>query len=484
MEVVGKKASFIYLETIMGMSVGYFLWLFLSRLTTPDVIGISSTIISLATIFSVIVDLGVSRGSTLFLGKNFSEGRLEDAAIVVKSSLLLVFLAISICSLSIFVFRESVFPEIPIDLILVSILLMGSSAIYNLMRAFLIASLQTQRLPIVMLIGSVCKIILTIILILLGTGALGITIGYLSFYFLAAVLLFLTLTTMLTRVKPRSFTDCYNTCKSILHASVATWLPRVLAAIGTRLGTVVVFGFEGASQAAYYFIAFSIYSVIVAIADSLISASFPILSAMEDHRKRFVWRMMKVSLVITLPLCSAGILYSNEILGLFGSDYIQGSISLKIMLLSMLALIFSSSISTLVYTYGNYWQVLAIGLGSSMSRISCYFILVPYYGSTGAAISFAMGSIIGFAVSVLVARKIRMLIFWKELAIIFIIPTSLSFALGQFHVDYVIGIPIMLALPLTVFFVFRVLTKSDMLDSLKLLPNRIGRPLINVLNKL
>ena len=69
----------------------------------------------------------------------------------------------------------------------------------------------------------------------------------------------------------------------------------------------------------------------------------------------------------------------------FLTEYIQASVTLKIMLLSMLTITFSIAISTLVYSYGNYRQVLEIGLSSSISIIFCYMVVTPAYGITGAA---------------------------------------------------------------------------------------------------
>lgn len=466
------------------MSVGYILWLFLSKLTTPDVIGISSTVISLAAIFSAIVDLGASRGSTLFLGKSFSEGQTDDAKALVKASLLIVCSGILVCCLIILVFKGSIYPNVSFELILISILLLGFAAIYNLLRSFLIASLQTQLLPLIVIISSISKIALTIILILVGAGAIGITIGYLAAYISASFLLFFILVTTLKPLKQISTVNLYCAFKKILFAGVASWVPLVIAIIGARLGTVIVFGIEGASQAAFYFIAFSIYYAIAAIADSLSSVLFPILSAMSDKRKRLIWQTMKLSLIVTLPISSVTIAYSDEIMGIFGSEYVQGSMSLKILSLSILPFTFNIAIGILVYSYSNYRQVLAVGLSSSLSRIVCYFVFVPIYGNTGAAISFTLGAIIGFAVSAVVTKKIGMLIFWKELALIFIIPTGISFALVYLQLNYILGIPVILVLSFIMFRTFQVLSRSDVQESLTLLPDRIQGPLRHIINKL
>ena len=125
---------------------------------------------------------------------------------------------------------------------------------------------------------------------------------------------------------------------------------------------------------------------------------------------------MKLSLIVTLPISSVTIAYSDEIDG-----NIWFRVCSRINVIENLIFVYSSlyiqhcAIGILVYSYSNYRQVLAVGLSSSLSRIVCYFVFVPIYGNTGAAISFTLGVIIGFAVSAVVTKKIGMLIFWKEL---------------------------------------------------------------------
>jgi stage V sporulation protein B len=321
-------------------------------------------------------------------------------------------------------------------------------------------------------------------LVLLGKGAVGISLGYLVGFTSAAVLLSFILVTNLIPVKKESTIHLYHACRSILVASVPSWIPKVMGVVGAHLGTVLVFGTHGASEAGSYFIAFAIFYAIDAIKISLFSIAFPILSAMDDQRKRFVWRLIKMSLIVSVPISFSVMLYANEVLGLVGTDYIKGSLPLKIILLSTLPLTFLVGISTLVYSYGDYWRVFSISLGSNMSQVLLYFILVPLYGSVGAAIAFTLGSLIGFVVSIIIAKKIRMLILWKELALIFIIPAALAFTLNYFHVIYLVGIPVITFLSLVFLSTLRVLSRADVRESLGILPDSIGKPLISILDKL
>ena len=453
-------------------------------MTTPTVIGIASTVVSLSIIFSEIIDLAVPIGSTRFLGKSFSEGNAGDTQILIKGSLLIVCSSIIICSILILVFKQWLTPAFGLDLTVILILLIGISVIVNLLRNILIASLKTKSLPKIMVISSIIRIVLAIFLVLFGTGAAGITLGYFIGFASATVLLSFTLVTSLIPVKGYSTISLFQGCKSILVASLPSWIPRVLAVVGAHLGTVVVFGTHGANQAGSYFIAMAIFYAIDAIKNSLFSVAFPIVSAMDDERKRFVWRIIKMSLVVSLPISFTAIVYSSEILGLIGPNYVQASIPLKIILLSILPLTLLMGISTLVYSYGNYWQVFAMGLGLNVPRVLLYFTLVPSFGSTGAALAFTTGSLIGFIVSIIIARKIGMMILWKELGLIFVIPSSIAFTAGYFNLTYIIGIPIILSLSVLLMIASRVLSRSEVRESLEILPDRVGKPLIKILNKL
>jgi hypothetical protein len=75
------------------------------------------------------------------------------------------------------------------------------------------------------------------------------------------------------------------------------------------------------------------------------------------------------------------------------------------------------------------------------------------------------------------------MILWKELGLIFVIPSSIAFTLGYFNLTYIIGIPIILSLSVLLMIASRVLSRSEVRESLEILPDRVGKPLINILNK-
>lgn len=467
-----------------SMFSGYAFWFILSKMTTPDMIGTASTLVSLTTIFSVVATLGVPSGIQRFLGRLFSEQKIQDARVFVKSSLVLITIGILSCSIVILIIQDFFHNIFQIDqsLMIVFIILTISTSTFNLFRAIIVASLKTKMLPIITVISVSCKIGIGIVLVLIGTGTMGITIGFALFPILGSVLLFIVLMTILRTSNTISEITLMTSLKNTFSASLASWIPTLITTVGSQLGTVVVFGSKGASHAGIYFIAFSIFTAISSVTSVLLSIAYPALSAMSDGRKRFAWRVTKMSLVVTLPLSSSMIFYAAEIMKLFGQGYVGGSFVLQVLLLSSLPSVVISGVNSLVYSQGNYRQVMAIGLASSIPRVLLYFVLVPFYGSDGAAISFTLGSIAGFVSSVLFARAIGLQLFWKDLLLVQFIPIGLGFVLNYTEINYLVGIPITMIVSYILFLKMRIIRKEDVQDSIGVLPAKIANPTLRLVH--
>jgi O-antigen/teichoic acid export membrane protein len=471
------------------MILGYVFWIILSQITSAEIIGASSALISLTNIFAVVAIIGVDEGIQRFLGRSFSEGMIDEAKLYVKASLFLVSVSVLACSITILIVRSWIYDVVEIDfsLLVVAVMLVASSTIQLLLYSVVIASLKTKVLPKIMIASSTAKLFVTVILVLMGAGVLGLTIGYTLNYIISSILLgivILTIFKLSNKNKNNQIITAANfshACKNIFTASVVRWIPFLITTIGSQLGTIVIFGFQGSDQAGLYFMALIIVNGITYAMYSLFTVALPALSGMTDGRKRFTWHAIRLSALISLPFSSALVFYSREIMNLIGQAYVEASSSLVILLLSMFPTAVLTGVTVLVYSYGNYKQVLAIGLATSVPRTILYFILVPIYGNTGAAMSYTIGAIVGFAISVAIANRIRMQIFWKDLAYILILPTGVAFVLDLLHVNYIVGMAATLVISYISLLRLRILKRADIRDAVSILPNSISNQVAYVL---
>jgi stage V sporulation protein B len=486
-KAVGRGAAYIYIETISSIISGYVFWIIMSKITTTETIGISSTVVSFAAIVSVIANIGIPTGIQRFIGKNFSENRLDEVKAFVITSLILISMGIVTCGGLILIIQSWLPGTFGFDygLVIISILLIGAAAISMLFRSIVISSFNTKSLPLIIITSSIFKLLLSVILVYMGTGAIGLTLGLTFNHVLSSILLGIVVGTKVlksTRINYLSI-NFIQKSKKLLVSSVVFWFPFLITTIGSQLGTIVVFGSQGSNQAGVYFLALTIVTGLTNVMNSLFSIALPALSGLKDHRKRFAWQTIRLSAIILLPFSCSLLFYSEDIMKLLGQDYAQGASSLEVLLLSMLPMAIVSGINALVYSYGNYRQVLLIGLAMSIPRTGLYFVLVPIYGGLGAAIAYTLGSIVGCIISIIIAKKIRMLLFWKDLTLIFIIPTTIAFTLDYLQFNFILGILVTIVLSYVIFIKIRIVTSSDVRDWLDVLPQRFSSQIIKLINK-
>jgi O-antigen/teichoic acid export membrane protein len=473
------------MESLVGLLSGYLLWIILTRIATPEIIGTSSTVISISIIFVTIATIGVPVGVSRFLAKSFYEKKLDEAKIYVKKSLILISLGIISSFIALFIINEWIYVSLDRTLIIFSMLLIGSSTISKLLNSIVIASLKTKIIPQIMVVVSSVRIILVVILVLMHTGSVGVLTGYASFEILTSILLGFAVIRMLRDNNPSGLIAVDNpSFKTVLSASLPSWIPKLITVLsGANLGTIIVFGSNGSAEAASYFLSYTISLAVFLVVLPLFAVAYPALAAMSDGRKRLTWRIIKISMIISVPLSSSIFFHSDDVIGLLGYQYADASLLLRLFLIAIFPNSISLMIGQLVYAYGNYRQVLYIGLASSIPTTLLYLILVPILGATGAVISYLIGSIGGLVMSTIISKKIRMQMHWKVLCLISIISVVPAFIYSYLQLNFVIGISITLLTSYIVFLKFGIISKSDVDDTLVVLPRELARPITTVVHK-
>ena len=264
---------------------------------------------------------------------------------------------------------------------------------------------------------------------------------------------------------------------------LTSWLPVVVTSIGYQLGTVVFFGSKGSTDAAVYFLTLNIVNGILFGTTAIFGIALPALSSMNDGRKRLAWQTIRWSAIICMPLSASLVFFSQDIMRLFGENYIKGESSLQILLLSILPTIVAVGIGNLVFSYGKYKQSLVIHLAMNVPRTALYFALIPIFGIIGGAVSFVIGSIVALLVTVIIISKIRILVFWRDLALISIIPLAIAYLLYILQINFVYAILISITVSYLILLKLHTITRTDIQDFLNVLPKGVSNQILVCMEK-
>jgi O-antigen/teichoic acid export membrane protein len=485
---IGKGAAYLYIDALMGMISGYIFWLAISRATGPEIVGVAAAVVSLASIISTIANLGIPVSIERFLGRTLANRNVDDTKIYVKAALYLLSTSLVVCTFATLALQKELYllTKVNFDsgLLIISIILTLSLSISRLFTGIITSTLNTKSLAIASIASTVAKFFIAFLLLFIGIGAFGVAISIASFTILETIILGFNIRTSIFRKKSEQKSEIRITkaIKMLLTSGMPSFVPSITAAMGSQVGTILIFGLQGASHAGSFYISYSIYNALYTGMSVIFSITFPVQSALDSGHQIFAWRIIKISILAIAPLSFATMTYSAGILSIFGKGYVNGAPALEILLLSIVPVAITYGISNLAYSHGVYKQVMIIGLVTSLPRTILYFILVPHLGEIGAGLSFTVGSIAGFILSVMISKEYEMNLLWKDLFLISIVPLGLSYLMSLLHVNFIPGIIATLLMSYAIYFKLKILVRNDIEDSLTVLPPRLSKPTQKILD--
>jgi O-antigen/teichoic acid export membrane protein len=487
---VTTGAIFLYVENILGMISGYFFWLFVARLTTPDVVGIAGSVASLSIILSTVVNLGVPVSIQKFLGRTLIKGDYTQSQQYFLCSIILlaiaeivfvIFMLISFSSFDTLVSIDFDFLLMTATLLLVIVLSIG-----RLFRGIIIASINTRSLVIATAISTGMKFVIAYGLLTWGAGVLGLISAMVSFSLVETIIMALAAVRLLKMPLKVSipFRRIGPIFSDILIGGFPYWVPTLITSVGAQLGTVLVLGWKGSSEAGYYFIAYSIYSALATVVSVIFAISFPILSAMEKGHGKLTWKTIKFSLLLSVPFTCSLMFYPAQILSIFSHQYSAGALPLVILLMSVIPVALSTGINNFYYSQGKYRKVMIIGILTSVPRTAIYFALVPLFGGLGAAVAFTLGSIMGLITSLVVVRNSDLKLSIKDISVICLVPLVIASLLTITQANYILSVIVIILLSYIIYLKLGTMTHNDVEDLTQAVPARLKRPAFKIYNLL
>ena len=215
-------------------------------------------------------------------------------------------------------------------------------------------------------------------------------------------------------------------------------------------------------ETSLYYVSFAIMGVVTGLGGSVLGLMMPVLSGMEDGRKRACWRAIKISLVLVTPLAFTLATYPQVPLGLLGKEYVGAAPMLMLLALTIPATLISAGVRSLIYAYGMYTTILALGLVGNLSRIAAYIPLSYLMGGVGVALSYALGAYIGLVAVVFVCKRIGFNPGFREALLTTAFPLCLALILHLLNVSWLVGAPLLLLLSYISYLKIGILSRKDL----------------------
>jgi len=442
------------------MFISYIYWLVISKIAgSSSIVGEASTVIGISSVLSTFYLLGLPRGVQRFLGM-YSSDKETFSEYFWTGLTLISFLGLLVSSI-VYLLGRTYSYSLPVlakenILFLISLLTL-LTGLKTYIISYFISKVKTEYNTLISLFSGIVKLIIGITLVYLGYKLTGAILGYVFFYILLLILSAYYMKEDLTGFKSLR----RNVMLEEIKAGVASYIPSLLSSMGGWLGVIFVYGIVSSESAGAYYIAYNLAMMILMIPSFISNVAYPLLSGSKDDRERDTLRLIKLNYAVSSPLMVTLILYSKSILGIMGKEFAEASWEASLLSLNTPLVAVTTAIVSLAYSYGLYLNVLLINTLTNATRTFLYLPFVNYLGSIGAALSFNIGSLLGFITSLIVARKMNLKFKWKMLGLLLLVPLIIGIPLYMTNIPFIMGSLLLVTISFITYGRLGIVSKSE-----------------------
>ena len=465
MAKIHYNMSMVFVGDFIYLISSYIFLITISNLSNAEILGTYGLIISLVAILRILSNFDIDVGIKKNFGRYVAENKLQEIKHLSTSSIIfsvLCSIIILIITLNPIINLQMVFGIGDEFIFIIAAILIGNS-IQSLIRSSLTSYLKSKPVMIATISGGIIRFpILALFYYFSTISESSIIISYTSYFIFISSFLIISFFILFKKIPGKWITNFSLDVKLLLKDSLPRWIPGIIDTMGSRLSVLLVFSTTGGTETGYFYIPFAIMTAIFLLSNSITQISFPVLSGLSNtiQQKEFLEKSMKIAFLFTMPVTIIFFVYSDIVLGIFGSEYLASKEILSILLISIPFIIFNETIYYWMYAKGEFKNVLFLGLSSNIPRMVLYFYLIPQEGGFGASIAYLIGTIVQFGFTIILLKKNHLNLSYNKLFLINIIPFFIGVIIYFMNID-LIGIPILIIITFICYFKIKLILEDD-----------------------
>ena len=316
------NAFYLMVSTfILGLS-GFIFWALVTRTFDTTAVGLATTLLSVSGLLSL---LGLAGFETTFIRFLPGSKRKND---YINTGLIVTAIGSTLLALIVGFVLPLLSPSLTIigsPWVLVSFVFFTVVTSLNVLtNSVFLAFKQARYILIINALFSVFKIALPLLVISGGPVAIFIIAGSAQLFGLIVSIVWMR-RKFGYKISPIFHLD---TLRVVRKFSASIYVSNVLSLVPPTLLPLIVLHHSGAETAAYYYMAFTIasvlYTVVYASMQSVLAEGSHNSTALKTH----ILTAAKLITVLLLPATLVIMLLGEFLLGIFGSDYAKGATSL------------------------------------------------------------------------------------------------------------------------------------------------------------
>lgn len=372
----------------------------------PSDYGIFGAAVSFAALFGIIIDFGLPTYLVRAISTDFeNEHKYLDNAVSLKIFLSILYILAVFFALIILGWNSK--------LITITLLISFENLIKSY-HAVLFSSFQAHEKMKYQAITNTLLNILTLIFIILVTftnyALIGIAFAYIIANFIALIYELYALKKHTILPKLSFDFDFY---KFLLKAGLPFALTGLFYTIYYSIDLVMITQFSTTYATGLYNSAYKLITVLTLFYTIYSSVVFPVMSKLFKNEKNLLKfsfiKSIKYLSLVTIPISVFTLFYGYDLIGIYGSEYIEAGGVLKILIWTVCFLFVNGACSLVLNASHEEYSVTKIYTIAAIFNICLNLVLIPNYSVYGASVATVLSEILILILELYMLKKINQL---------------------------------------------------------------------------
>jgi O-antigen/teichoic acid export membrane protein len=365
----------LFIDQILVSVTNWLYWIVISRLASTSEIGQATSVYSLVLLIATVSQIGLEY--PLLKRSSLHRSQILGTALAIE----LIITSGSIAAVIFLANTDMYHASLGGYVLLVAVALLVFSPISFIARFALLGISNARSVLVFDIAATSAKFLTAYILLSMGFGAFGILFSFMIASLVAAITMLLIAGRRLSLRPVRDKGSIIEVIKEGLSNAPSKLSRTMIITLSVIL--LVPFGISD-SDIGIFYIALMISIVGAGLATSM---SFTVIPASTELKADLSSGSLRIGLSFTAPLIAALVVAPGDILSIIGTEYAAADTILLVLSMAILPTAIVMNAISKFNNSGEQRKIIAIGLIQIAVFLTSFVVLVPYYGSLGAAYS-------------------------------------------------------------------------------------------------
>ena len=462
---IGAQGSLLFLDHLLVAVGGWIYWLIIVSKISPFQVGQVTAVYSLVTLISILTQLGLEY--PLLKRSSTQHDQILITAFIIELVITTATVPIVNYILS-NLFQQSLHGELSANFTLIALVILLLSSLSFVSRFALLGISDVKSVLIIDLVGTGIKFTSGYILVWSGLGALGMLLS-----FLLQSLVIVSASIFVAR--KRKFGYKVGNLKyivGIIRDGLINTPSKFSRTLILSLSVVLLgsFGISGSDIGIFYI---ALMISIVAVGSLASSMAYMVIPISSKLRTDLSSTSSRISVSLNAPMIAAVISSPKFILSIIGTQYLPGETILLVLSIAILPFSITMNFISKSNNLEMSTRLISIGLIEIVIFLVAFLLLVPHYGTLGAAFS-TLAAFVSSCILSLIWSEARSIRYTAVSAVAIITGVTASHVIGLIiNIHPVVAILISMGVSLSVVIILKNTSPNEIRQLAKRIVTRI-----------